>query len=304
MLQSLTHASPHLGQQRFWYWRGWRIRYTFLPAQEGGNERSPIVLIHGFGSSLNQWRDNLTALSQCHPVYALDLLGFGGSEKAATLFGTNIWSAQVLDFCRTFFDQPIILVGHSLGALVAITVANRQPSLVQRLVMITLPPARQDLVAGWVDTLSRSVESAVATPPFIRLIFQVARRPSFLRAVLRRIYLQPQRVDESLVNVFALPPQERGAARTLCYLVKSRTEEDFSPSTQVLVEGLTMPTLLVWGESDRVIPFKYGQELAQLNPLLTFQPIPEAGHCLYDEDPDGFNRLIYDWLASASGLPT
>jgi len=98
--------------------------------------------------------------------------------------------------------------------------------------------------------------------------------------------------------------QERGAARTLCYLVRSRTEIQCTPETKKLVPQLTVPTLLLWGQADRVIPLSWGEQIAPLNPLLTFQIIPEAGHCAYDDEPPLINRHILDWLAMTPVPPT
>ncbi|HEY9878498.1 MAG TPA: alpha/beta fold hydrolase [Leptolyngbyaceae cyanobacterium] len=296
MVQGINKAVPRLGHQRIWYWRGWRVRYTFLrPDDPVASKRTPIVLLHGFGSNLNQWRDNFYPLSQQHPVYALDLLGFGASEKAAAPYGADLWSAQVFEFWQTFIGTPVILLGHSLGALVAITTAISHPMMVERLAMLTLPAARQELVSGWVDTLSRTVEGAFATPLLLRPLFLFVRRPQFLKRVLQSLYSDPTRVDEELIAQFAGPPTERGAARTLCYLVRSRTQADFSLSTQELVAALSIPTLLIWGENDRVVSVAWANRLKPLNPLLKVMIVPKGGHCLFDEQPELVNQTISNW---------
>lgn len=296
MVQSAI-APSKLGHQRIWYWRGWRVRYSFLmPEDPAAQENVPLLLLHGFGASLNQWRDNLVELSQHHPVYTLDFLGFGASEKTAAAYGTRLWSAQVFEFWRTFIGQPVVLMGHSLGALVGLTSAIAHPEMVSRLVMFTLPAARQELVSGWVDTLSRTVESVFSTPLLMRPLFLFVRRPTFLKRVLRSIYLDPSRVDDELVAHFAEPPTERGAARTLCYLVRSRTEADFSASTQELVAALQVPALLIWGAKDRVVSPAWAEKLTPLNPHLDCRVIPEGGHCLFDEKPAEVNRLVLDWV--------
>ncbi|HEY9737171.1 MAG TPA: alpha/beta fold hydrolase [Trichocoleus sp.] len=296
MVQSKVVPS-RLGHQRTWYWRGWRVRYSFLmPEDPAAQENVPILLLHGFGSSLNQWRDNLLELGQHHPVYALDFLGFGASEKTAASYGTNLWSAQVFEFWQTFIGKPVVLMGHSLGALIALTSAIAHPTMVSRLVLFTLPAARQELVSGWVDTLSRTVESVFSTPLLMRPLFLFVRRPKFLKRVLQTLYMDPSRVDDELIAHFAGPPTERGAARALCYLVRSRTAADFSPSTQELVTALQVPALLIWGAQDRVVSPAWAEKLLPLNPQLTYRAIPDGGHCLFDEKPAEVNRLVLDWI--------
>ena len=298
-----SNASFHLpfAKVRYWYWRGWRIRYWMMPAaQPDSLADPPIVLLHGFGASLEQWRDNVSALGQNRTVYALDLLGFGKSQKAATVFSADLWSTQVYDFCNTQIGCPVVLVGHSLGALVALNMAVAHPHMVAKLVLLTLPAAREELLSGWVEVVSRKVEQVFSTPLLIRPLFKFVRQSWVIRKVLQGVYQVRERVDAELVDQFVQPTSDRGAARTLCYLVRSRTELQFTPETKVLLKRLAISTLLLWGEADRVIPLAWGKQLAPLNPIMTFVVIPKAGHCLYDEDPELINRHILTWLASQS----
>lgn len=288
---------PDLGHQRFWYWRGWRIRYTFIsPTSPEAQKKAPMLLIHGFGASLEQWRSNLRHWGQTRPVYALDLLGFGHSQKAATLLGADVWQQQVYDFWQAIIGQPVILIGHSLGALVALTATAHHPAMVHRLVLLTLPLAREELVAGWLDQLSRRVEGLFATPLLLRPLFAIVSRPSFLRGALTTIYQNPDRVDQQLVDLFSRPTLERGAARTLCYLVKSRTRADFSEVTADLMERVSVPILLLWGNRDKILPLAWAEQILAAHPQITYREIEGGGHCFYDELPTVLNSELHAWL--------
>ncbi len=289
-------ANFTLGEQRFWYWRGWRIRYTHLAESPGTQDQAPFLLLHGAGSSLAQWRENLTALAQERPVYALDLLGFGDSEKVATELNTDLWVAQVAAFWQTYLRRPMILMGHSLGALVALQSATSHPEQVDRLIMLTLPAARQEL-GGSVAKVGAVVERWFASPLLIRPLFKLVRRPGLIRSVLLKLHLDASRVDQVLVDAFVRPTQERGAARTFCYLVKSRTSNSFSPMTRDLIPLVRVPALLLWGQRDRVIPIAWGQYVNTLSARLTFVEVEEAGHFFYDESPADLHDLIDRWLA-------
>ena len=294
-MPDLCFAYRH--QTREWYWRGWKICYLVLPAATSRAAKAPpILLLHGFGSSLEQWRDNLADLTPQGTVYALDLLGFGRSQKAAIGYNTDLWSAQVHDFWQTFIGRPVILMGHSLGALVALNNAVACPTEVERLILLTLPAAREELLSGWTEQISRWVEQAFSTPLFIRPLFQLIRQTPLIRGALRSIYRRSERVDDALVEQFVAPTRDRGAARALCYLVRSRTERQFTPETKKLIPLLTMPTLLMWGQRDRVIPVSWGEQVAPLSSHVTFKVLPEVGHCLYDENPDQVNHTILTWL--------
>jgi pimeloyl-ACP methyl ester carboxylesterase len=296
---SILPPLPPTGQERTAYWRGWRIRYWVqVPTDPAAQQRSPLLLLHGFGASLNQWRHNLATLAQDRPVYALDLLGFGGSQKVATPLTTDLWVAQVHHFWQQWLGQrPMILVGHSLGALVALSAAVTHPDALDRLVLLTLPAAREEVLPPWADALSRPVERLFSGPWLIRPLFYWVRRPAFLRSALKRIYQVPERVDQALVDSFAAPTRDRGAARTLCYLVQSRTGAPFTPTTQSLVRQLTHPTLLLWGDRDGVIPLSWGQQVVSWSDRIQLQVIPQAGHCLYDEYPEAVNTQLQQWLS-------
>lgn len=286
-----------LGEQRIWIWRGWRVRYTHLIGHRDVRCESPLLLIHGAGSSLEQWRENLTAFARERPVYAIDLVGFGGSQKVACALNSDLWVAQVTDFWRAFLGRPMILMGHSLGALVALQAATSYPAQVERLIMLTLPAARQEL-GGAAARVGSVVEGWFASPLLIRPLFRLVSRRWLIRAALRAIARRPERVDKELVEGFVRPTRERGAARTFCYLVKSRTGETFSPMTRSLIPLLQMPTLLLWGKCDSVIPIAWGRYVNTLSHRLTFVEVEAAGHFFYDELADDLHDLVARWLAN------
>ena len=296
----MTAIAPTLqiGSQRDWIWRGWRVRYTHTrPALAADGLDTPVLMLHGFGASLGQWHRNLEALGASRSVYALDLLGFGASEKAAVTYGTNLWMAQVYDFWRTWIQRPVFLMGHSLGALVALKLAVTYPEMVRGLVLITLPAARQELLPNWVNQVAMRVEQLFASPLVLRPLFWTLRRPATIRRVLGAVYHRAESITDELVELFSRPPQDQGAARAFCYLVRSRTEADFSPLTQELIRSLQVPTLMLWGEADRVIPAAWGKQIAPLSPQVQFRVIEDAGHCLYDEEPDQVNQLVLEWIS-------
>lgn len=286
---------PRLGAQRDWLWRGWQIRYSIARSSQ---DTMPLLLLHGFGSALTQWHENLLPLSQAHPVYAMDLIGFGVSEKAATTYRVGLWVDQVYEFWRVFIRRPIVLVGHSLGALVALSAAVAHPEMVDRLVLLTLPAARQEILPRWLQPVIGSIEGAFTTPLLIRPLFRFIRRPGVIRSVLRKIYVDQERVTEALVESFLLPGFDQGADRAFCRLAQARTDTDFSRATQDLIREVDVPILLLWGSDDRVIPIEWGKRIDALTGhQVKLVEIPNAGHCLYDECAAPVNAAILSWLA-------
>ncbi|HEY9624213.1 MAG TPA: alpha/beta fold hydrolase [Crinalium sp.] len=300
--RSLHPWHPQLGSQRDWVWRGWQIRYTHIRTDDtvAATSSPPLVFLHGFGSALTQWRLNLIPLSQHRTVYAIDLLGFGASEKAAASYNVDLWIEQVYDFCQTLIGQPVILVGHSLGALVALAAAERHPDLVKGLVLITLPSSRQELLPEWLQPIVGAIEGLFASPLIIKPLFQFIRQPAFIRSVLRKIYSNPESVTDELISSFTMPALDRGSAAVLTRLVKARTRSDFSPSTKSLLPNLQIPILMLWGEQDQVIPLTWGRQLPALNNKVKLVELPGAGHCSYDESSEQVNHEILTWLQTNS----
>ncbi|MGK7888836.1 MAG: alpha/beta fold hydrolase [Leptolyngbyaceae cyanobacterium] len=312
--------SYNLAIERDWIWRGWRVRYLYHPLTGTGTDRShcggtdieavevpsepigeatPFLLIHGFGSAGKQWQHNLLALSRYGPVYTLDLVGFGWSEKAATTYNSQLWLEQIYDFWAQFIQRPIVLVGHSLGALVAATVAVQCPDIVQQLILVTVPNTRQDMIESrWLQASLGMVERLFTSPLLVRLIFKVARQPRFIRSALRSIYKNSDRVTDALVSQFVTPTGDRGAAQTLCRLTQSATQPNYSPSRQHLLHSIPQPTLIIWGLGDTIVPLKGCEAEIAVNPRIRLVTIPDAGHCLYDECADEFNQAIALWLDS------
>jgi pimeloyl-ACP methyl ester carboxylesterase len=290
---------PRIGLQRDWVWRGWQVRYSYIrsPHPEA-HELPPILLLHGFGASLTQWQENLLPLSQSRTVYALDLVGFGASEKAPAAYNVGFWVDQVYEFWRTFINRPIALIGHSLGALVALTAAAAYPELAENLILITLPASRQEVLPKWLQPTVSRIEGWFSSPLVIGPLFRLIARPPVVRSILKLAYVNHSRITEELIESFLIAGRDRGAARAFSRLSQARTRYDFCLDTRDLLDRVKLPILVLWGEGDRVIPLTWGRQLPDLHSNLRLVEIPDAGHCPYDEASDRVNAEILNWLTA------
>jgi haloalkane dehalogenase len=288
-----------IGHQRDWIWQGWHIHYSFSqptsPLKQQNN--IPIILLHGFGVSLKHWRHNIALLSQHHSVYALDLLGFGNSQKAYTNYGVELWSELVYDFWSNFINQPCILIGNSIGSLIALNTVVQYPQMAKGLIMLSLPDvaARQKLIPAKLQSLVETVEQVVANPLLIRLLFYVARKPTIIRRSLITAYINHQHVDDELIHLIIQPTHDRGAARALIALTKSMGK--FYTSVSDLLQKVKIPMLLIWGKCDRLVPPNQAQKWAKINPLIQLELLENTGHCPHDEVPEIFHSLTKEWLS-------
>jgi pimeloyl-ACP methyl ester carboxylesterase len=286
-------------EQRDWQWRGWKIRYVFTNQNPAQDSNAPaILLLHGFGAALGHWRGNYNDLAQDRKVYAMDLLGFGNSEKPPSFYGTSVWVEQVFDFWQTFIRQPIILVGNSVGALVALMATNLHPEMSKGLVAISLPDLAEleDLVPKPVRPIKRSLETIVGGL-LSRPLFYLLRRPQTIKYVLENFaYSDRSRVDNELVQIIAQPAQDSQATQAFYCLNISMNQLDNIPRTKEAIAQLQVPMLILWGTKDRIIPPSLGRKLVKYSPLAQLVELPNVGHCPQDEVPLIVNQQILEWM--------
>lgn len=296
-----------IGRQRNWIWHGWQIRYTYFRASLNLNPEPypPLILLHGFGAAIEHWRNNIPILAQQHTVYALDLLGFGGSRKVTTDYSVYLWAELVYDFWQTFIGEHVILVGNSIGSLVCLTAANNYPNMVTGIVMLSLPDTslRQEMIPRWLQPVVTTVENLVASPLLFKILLKIIRRPSIIRPLIELAYENSSAITDELVEVITAPTYDEGASRTLCSLVQRARNPNFAPSAKSIIPKLTIPILLIWGREDRLIPSSIAPILAQLNSNITLIELEKIGHCPHDERPEQFNSILLNWSAALNSKP-
>ena len=287
-----------VGSQRDWVWRGWQTRYTYIRPTHQTSKTVPLILLHGFGTSIGHWRQNLAALGEHHTVYALDMLGFGASEKASVSYKVNLWVDQVYDFWRTFIRQPVILVGNSIGSLISLAAAARHPDMVQGVVMLSLPDpsVREEMIPAFLRPAIATIENIVASPLLIKTLFRLVRRPGMVRRWAGLAYADSSAVTDELVDILVGPAQDRGSAQAFCAILKAMTSPKFGPSVKTMLPTLKIPMLLIWGQQDRMVPPAFAQQFASYNPNLQLLNLDNAGHCPHDECPEEVNQAILDWI--------
>ena len=291
-----------IGHQRDWIWRGWQIRYSYLRREYCGTESQhfPIIFVHGFGASIEHWRNNIPAIAKRHHVYALDLLGFGASRKADVEYSAALWTEQLHDFWQTIVGSPAILVGNSIGSLVCLNTSAAYPEMVKGLVMLSLPDVsvREDMLPPVVRPLVTTLENLVASPLLIKNILRVVRKPNIIRRWAGLAYPNKAAVTDELVEILSSPAYDDGSEQTLFRLSRSVRKAGFAQSVKDLLPQVKIPMLLIWGQQDKMIPPNQAKAIAALNSLVRLVELENAGHCPHDEHPDLFNSLLLDWLES------
>ncbi|MEB3333720.1 MAG: alpha/beta fold hydrolase [Cyanobacteriota bacterium] len=277
------------------------------------------VLIHGFGANLRHWRHNIPVLAEDVEVFALDLLGFGASEKppsqlegerpiaSAVRYGFSLWADQVADFvvthvCQRDPHRPFHIIGNSIGGVVALAATN---VLFSR----GLPPAQVVLIDCAQRTLDeRRVKELPLTQRLTRPIlkriirerwltaalFRVLARPAFIRQVLDIAYPSGANVDDELLALLYQPTMDSGAEesfRGFVNLFADVLAPDF------LADLKTVPVRMIWGESD---PWESPEEARKwardFERIQELRVLAGLGHCPHDEAPEQVNPILLEWL--------
>ena len=291
-----------VGNQRDWVWRGWQTRYTYQRCSDRSHHPNlaPVLLLHGFGASIGHWQHNLEFLATHHPIYGLDLVGWGGSRKPEIKYDIDLWVDQVYDFWQAFVGQPMILIGNSIGSLVALVAAARHPEMAASLVMVSLPDlsAEQEMIPKPIQPLVNGIKRLILNPPLLHTLFRLVSQPKIARNWAKIAYANADRVTDDLVDLFLTPAQEKEAPAAFVKIMQGMTSSDFSPNIRQLLPEIQIPMLLLWGCEDRMIPPGTAAVLVKLNPRLELVNLEAAGHCAHDEVPDVVNHKIRTWLDS------
>jgi len=299
--QVLPTASTTPVPGRYWQWREQSIYY--VQTGQGRQGQPPLLLVHGFGASTDHWRKNIAELSKDFEVWAIDLLGFGRSAKADWSYSGNLWRDQLHDFITEVINQPVVLLGNSLGGYSSLCVAAQHPESVVGLGLLnsaglfsdTKSPTPKNPVAEFLGKLTKTI---LLQPWASFLLFQYVRRPSIIRKTLSKVYIDQSAVTDQLVEEIYRPSCDPGAHKVFASVFKSPQGE----KVDVLLTQMKCPLLMLWGEADPWMNTREkGAKFRQYYPQLTEHYL-QAGHCPHDEVPEQVNSLVRSWVSSFNHL--
>lgn len=293
---SSTSVKPEKQQIQIWNWRGYDIRYH---AQGHG---TPLVLIHGFGASIGHWRKNIPDLAAAgYRVYALDLLGFGGSEKPALDYSLDLWEALLRDFWQQHVCVPAVFVGNSIGGLLVLMTLANSPDMALGGVLLNCAGSlnhRPEDLPRFLGLAMGVFGKAVSAPILGPFIFNQVRRRFRIRGALKQVYGNRAAITPELIEILYRPSCELGAQKVFSSILTAPP----GPRPSDLLPQIQKPLLVLWGETDPWTPIqgaKIYQDMANdIEKAITFHSIPETGHCPHDERPEVVNKLVLNWLTS------
>ena len=286
-----------------WEYKGNKVNYVDI-GYENGRNKPKILLIHGFGASVYHWRYNIPELARDFQVFAIDMLGFGLSEKPIQDYTAELWRDQTLSFIEEVVcakdSRPTAVCGNSLGGFTALYAAadEKAKKLIDGCILVNaagrfkssyeVPKPKTEWVASLTSALQRFV---------IGISFIVTKQPLRIEQVLRQVYpVNADVVDKDLVESIRFPAQDPNAAEVFYRVIKKNGN---GPPVFIddLLKTVTVPLLLLWGEKDPWIRPTAADKIQALFPAAKRISI-DGGHCPHDEAAPACNKAIREFLLS------
>lgn len=276
----LPVAQLAAAEDRFVEVAGVRLRYREWGLATA--DRPSLLLIHGFGNSLQSFRLLAPLLADCCHVVAIDMAGYGLSDKPVDFDYHNGPQARVLiAAAKKIGLVRVVYVGHSLGGAVALQAA-------------VLDPAARGLVLLNPGIIRTGVPKIVQVtlPPLPRMSAKMFASREFRGNFLRQSYIDPSIVTEQVIDDVMLAARTEGYMAGMTSLMKQYREGE----EIVLARQVRVPTLIPWGDRDRNKPLQEADELQSMIPGSKLVHFANAGHYVHEEAADGVAAAIREWL--------
>jgi pimeloyl-ACP methyl ester carboxylesterase len=269
--------------------------------EDGPSSGVPAVFIHGFGAWSETWKKTTSVLAThgFHTI-VLDVPPFGFSDKPTdNAFSNEAQAHRIISVLDALQLKRVILVGHSIGGRPTVEVALLAPDRIRALVLVDaalgfgtdgqFEPNHPGLVSKAffaIHPLRNAVLSATATNPLMtkRLLSTFVADPEVLTPALLSVYQKPFAVQDS-------------TNRLGDWLSVLSVDQDTSLSSKLSnLSQLAMPTLLLWGDQDKITPLWQGEKLKTVIPNSSLNVLRGLGHIPQIENPGQFNASLLPFL--------
>ncbi len=255
-------------------------------------EGAPVIFVHGLGGCWQNWLENIPHFARSHRVIAPDLPGFGESPMPGWEVTMEAYGQLLNSFLEELETGPATLVGNSMGGFICAELTVKEPATVRKLVLVSaagISHARAYRAPA--ETFGRMARAAA--PLALRHHERALRRPGLRHRVFRSLFYKPNELPPELILEITHPginsPGLVAAIRAL-------------PGYDILdhLGDIEIPTLIVWGQNDYVVPPDDAFEYARLIPHAELEIFERCGHLPQAEHPLRFNRLLDRFLAGGA----
>lgn len=262
-----------------------------LAVQEEGKGR-PILLLHGLGTSTYTWRSIIPGLSKSYRVIAVDLRGFGASDKP---LDDHYSIADQADAIRALIEQEnlrdLTVVGHSFGGGITLALAldleKRQPGRLRNIVLVDSIAYRQPLPIFF---------RLLKVPGVGELGMNIVPPEVQAEQALKIAYFDPKKIRPEVIAEYArtlhLPAAKHALMKTIDRIVPDNIDE-----IAARYKTIKLPTLIIWCEGDRIVPVALGRRLHEEIPKAELVVLAECGHLPQEEKPQDTLDAMKQFLA-------
>ncbi|MGL5082689.1 MAG: alpha/beta fold hydrolase [Microcoleaceae cyanobacterium] len=244
----------------------------------------PILLLHGFDSSLLEFRRLFPLLGAVHETWAVDLWGFGFTERDLTLkINPQTITTHLYSFWQNLINQPVILIGASMGGAAALDFTLTYPNAVQSLVLIDSAGTSQGPVLG-----------KFLFPPLDSLATEFLRNPKVRQSISENAYFDQSFASSDAQICAALHLEIPNWNRALVNFAKSGGYGNFS----IQLPNIQQQTLILWGENDRILGTADAAKFQQKLPHSQLIWIKNCGHVPHLEQPKLTAQFILEFIDS------
>jgi len=269
-----------------------------------GGEGTPFVMVHGLGGNALNWMDVGPSLARHHRAVALDLAGFGQTplyDRSAALGASE---ELVRGFVEKLFDEPVVLMGNSMGGHISILVGADHPELVSRLVLVD--PAVPGVHVRRPEPQMLGMMAGLSVPGLAENLLdrrlKSVSAEQLVHETLALVCADPSRLSREIVDAHIQLTRERrglGSQNQRAFLQATRSLglRMADPRFWSRARQVKAPVLVIHGELDRLIPVAAARELAHRVRGWELEVIEGVGHVPMMETPDLFMRVLSDWMA-------
>lgn len=254
---------------------------------EAGNG-PPIILIHGFLYHTVMWKKNIDALAEKFKVYAIDLWGWGYSERLKEReYSFERYGKQIVGFMDALNIKKATLAGQSMGGGISVYVAAHYPERVDRLILVD--PA---VIPYPMTTIGKIYQF-----PFIGEFMNAIPGDALMKNNIKTIWFYDKnKVTEEYCKEVLQPLCIKGSYAGTMFILRHVLKEPYVESEANLLAKMSIPTLIIHGREDKAIPLDRSKRLNDLwkgSKLVIFD---KAGHSPHEEYPEKFNKLAIGFL--------
>ncbi len=251
----------------------------------------PVLCLHGLGACLYTWRNLIQPLSQNHKLILVDLKGCGASPKPRDgHYSVQDQAELIYQFIQDHDLRNLTLIGSSYGGAVSLMVATmlceKDPGRLSKLILLDS--------AGYNDSLPWHLK-LLKTPVLGWLSIHVPLGKGSTRRVLRYVYHDHRLITKEQIDAYSKPIRSPGARQALLQTARQAIPKNIDELTPKY-KDICVPTLIIWGEEDKVVPLKIGKMLTEAIPDSRLVVLPEVGHAPHEEAPEKTIPLILGFL--------